>query len=95
MRQRMLGTRRRGIQRERDLSAYAGEPGLQVPDGTRLPLPRRQCRVGKTPHRRHLRLIWGEQPIRVLAGSQMNAIAHVQQRLDLVVIPAVRSVGQP
>lgn len=57
--------------------------------------PRRQCRVGKTPHRCHLRLIWGEQPIRVLAGSQMNAIAHVQQCLDLVVIPAVRSVGKP
>ena len=37
----------------------------------------------------------GRAAIRVLAGSQMNAIAHVQQRLDLVVIPAVRSVGKP
>ena len=95
MSQRMLSARSRGIKRKRDLATNTRKQRLQIINRLRLTLAARQRRISQTQHRRNLRLIRSEQHIRVFIGHQMNAIAHIQQPFDGIVILAVRAVGKP
>ena len=95
MSQRMLGTGSRGIKRKRDLTANTRKQRLQIINRLHLTLAARQRRISQTQHRRNPRLIGSEQHIRVFIGNQMNAVTHIQQPFDSIVILAVRAVGKP
>ena len=95
MSQRMLGAGSRRIKRKRDLTANTSEQRLQIINRLRLTLAARQRRISQTQHRRNPRLIGSKQHIRVFGGNQMNAVTHIQQPFDSIVILAVRAVGKP
>ena len=95
MSQRMLGTGSRGIKRKRDLTANTRKQRLQIINRLHLTLAARQRRISQTQHRRNPRLIGSEQHIRVFIGNQMNAVTHIQQPFDSIIILAVRAVGKP
>ena len=91
----MLGSRGGGIQGKRDLATDPGKQRLQIVDRLGFAFAIRQRRVGKAQHCGHLGLIGRKQHVRVFVGDQMNAVAHVEQAFDGIVVPAVRTVGQP
>ena len=95
MSQRMLSARSRGIKRKRDLATNTRKQRLQIINRLRLTLAARQRRISQTQHRRDPRLIGSKQHVRVFGGDQMNAVTHIQQPFDSIVILAVRAVGKP
>ena len=95
MDQRVPCVRGRGIQGERDTTAEAGEQGLQSFNGISLTLAFRQGRIGQAEHRSDFRLIGRQQQIGLLARDHVQAVAHIQQPFDCLVIGAVGPVGKP
>ena len=95
MGKRVPCVRSRGIQRERDAAAQRGQQGLQSFNGIRFTLAFRQGRVGQTEHRGDLRLVGGQQQVGFLACDHVQAVAHIQQPFDRLVIRAVGPIGEP
>ena len=87
--------RSRGIQRERDAASQRGQQGLQSFNRIRLALAFRQCRVGQAEHRGDFRLVGRQQQVSFLAGDHVQAVAHIQQPFDRLIIRAVGPVGEP